>query len=145
MLFLSLPDEIDTTLAIELAWQAGKTVAVPQVQWEDGTMTAVVLESLDDLRTDRYGLRMAGGQRLVPAGQIDLVVTPGLGFDRTGARLGRGSGFYDRFLANPDLRAVRCGLCFDEQVLERIPTDGSDQPVDVIVTDRQVIRIKKGV
>jgi len=145
MLFLSLSDEVDTTLAIQSAWQAGKVVAVPQVDWQTRQMTAVVLEDLAQVRIGRYGLRVADSNRVVGTEQIDLVVTPGLGFDRQGHRLGRGSGFYDRFLADKTLKARRCGLCFAEQLLDQIPITGSDQPVDMIVTDQEVIMVKKGV
>jgi 5-formyltetrahydrofolate cyclo-ligase len=148
MMFLSMPDEIDTTEAISLAWQRGMTVVVPRVDWGLHAMTPVALESLDmDVLVSRQGLRNPAAGRPVDPERIDLVVTPGLGFDRQGHRLGRGAGFYDRFLSKQDLRATRCGFCFCEQVVESIPVTEADLPVDWLVTDEQALCIEgwKGV
>ena len=75
------------------------------------------------------------------------MVTPGMGFDRRGNRLGRGAGFFDRFFADPRATAVRCGFCFWEQVVDWVPVTESDRPVDWLVTDEQVLCIQdqKGV
>lgn len=145
MLFLSMRNEIDSSVAIQLAWQAGKIVAVPKVDWDARSMEPVVLESMDHLQTDQKGLMVPIQARPLPPQAIDLIVIPGLGFDRLGHRLGRGKGFYDRFLTEPHLRAVRCGLCLDEQLMDSIPVNDQDQPVQMIVTDRQILRVQKGV
>jgi len=75
----------------------------------------------------------------MPFEEIDLVVAPALGFDRRGNRLGRGGSFYDRFFANDEVAAARCGFAFAEQVVESIPVTDSDEPVDFLVTDEEVI------
>jgi 5-formyltetrahydrofolate cyclo-ligase len=140
MLFLSLPHEVDTSEAILHAWQLGKTVAVPKISWQQRHMIPVRINSLDTgFSTGSWGLRNPLTGVPIPFGQIDLVVAPGLGFDRTGSRLGRGGSFYDRFFANKDLAASRCGLAFAEQVLESIPTTENDEPVSFLVTDEEVI------
>jgi len=74
----------------------------------------------------------------VPFGEIDLVVTPMLGIDKKGHRLGRGAAYYDRFFANPELEAAKCGFGFAEQFLDSIPTDNHDESVDMLVTDEQI-------
>ena len=148
MMFLSMPDEIDTAAAMGTAWQQDKTVVVPKVDWDRRTMTPVVIETLDaPMAMERGGLRNPMSGLAVDVERIDLVVTPGLGFDRQGHRLGRGAGFYDRFFSDPRLRAVRCGFCFSEQVVESVPVIESDRPVDWLVTDEQVfcIQDRKGV
>jgi len=148
MMFLSMPDEIDTAMAIAAAWQKGKTVVAPKVDWGRRMMTPVKIESLGgNLAVERGGLRNPLGGPVVDVERIDLVVTPGLGFDRQGHRLGRGAGFYDRFFADPRLRAVRCGFCFFEQIVESVPVTEADRPVDWLVTDEQVLCIqdRKGV
>ena len=140
MMFLSMPDEIDTTGAIHVAWQEGKTVAVPRVDWEHRTMRPVAINSLDtNIAIEGRGLRNPLGGVVVDVGRIDLVVTPGLGFDRQGHRIGRGAGFYDRFFDDLRLKALRCGFCFSEQVVESVPVVESDRPVDWLVTDEQVL------
>jgi 5-formyltetrahydrofolate cyclo-ligase len=75
----------------------------------------------------------------VPFEEIDLVVTPALGFDRKGNRLGRGGSFYDRFFTNKELKAPRCGFAFAEQVVDSIPATERDEPVDFLVTDEEII------
>lgn len=65
----------------------------------------------------------------------DVVIVPGLGFTATGRRLGRGGGWYDRFLAGRRADAVVIGVCFTEQVIDDVPVDVHDVPVDVVVTD----------
>ncbi len=66
---------------------------------------------------------------------LDAVLVPGLGFDRTGGRLGRGGGHYDRFLAEVRPDCVRIGLCFQGQLTARLPVDPWDQTVDWVVTE----------
>jgi len=72
-----------------------------------------------------------------------LIITPGLAFDRTGNRLGRGGSYYDRFFEHKTLRAIKCGFAFDEQIVESIPTSEHDQPVDMLITDKEVIYFNK--
>lgn len=140
MLYLSLPHELDTSDAILHAWQRGKTVAVPKISWQQRHMIPVRINSLETgFSTGAMGLRNPTASVPIPFGQIDLVVAPGLGFDRSGNRLGRGGSFYDRFFANKEVVASRCGLVFAEQVVDSIPTTESDEPVHFLVTDEEVI------
>lgn len=140
MLFLSLPHELDTADAILHAWQLGKTVAVPKISWQQRHMIPVQISSLETgFSTGALGLRNPTAGVPIPFGQIDLVVAPGLGFDRSGNRLGRGGSFYDRFFANKEVMASRCGLVFAEQVVDSVPVTESDMPVDFLVTDEGVI------
>ena len=98
MVYLSMPHEVDTTPLILKAWQQGKTVAVPKVSWQQRHMIPVELTSLETgLKTEKMGLRTPTNGVPVPFDEIDLVVTPGLGFDKKGNRLGRGGAFYDKF------------------------------------------------
>jgi len=140
MLYLSLPHEVDTTDAILHAWQQGKTVAVPRISWQQRHMIPVSINSLEtDLVASCSGLRNPIGGVPIPLEEIDLVVTPALAYDNNGNRLGRGSSYYDRFFANPQLRAVKCGFAFAEQRIESVPVTDSDEPVDMLVTDEEVI------
>ncbi|MHC4759022.1 MAG: 5-formyltetrahydrofolate cyclo-ligase, partial [Planctomycetota bacterium] len=113
MMYLSIPFEADPSDAILHAWQLGKIVAVPKVIWEDKHMLAVQINSLEaDFSFEVSGLRNPMKGIPVPFSDIDLVITPGLGFDKTGNRLGRGGAYYDRFFAHQELRAKRCGFGF---------------------------------
>lgn len=140
MMFLSLPHEVDTSEAILTAWQLGKVVAVPKISWQQRHMIPVQISSLETgISTGTCGLRNPVAGAPVPFEDIDLVVTPALGFDRKGNRLGRGGSYYDRFFANDELQAPRCGFAFTEQLIGSIPVKEHDEPVDFLVTDEEII------
>ena len=140
MMFVSLPHEVDTSEAILHAWQLGKVVAVPKISWEQRHMIPVQISSLETgFSTGASGLRNPIAGVPVPFGDIDLVVTPALGFDSKGNRLGRGGSYYDRFFANSELKALRCGFAFSEQLVDSVPVTEHDQPVDMVVTDEGII------
>lgn len=140
MMYLSLPHEVDTSEAILRAWQMGKTVAAPKISWQQRHMLPVAIHSLDGgFCTGVGGLRNPVDGVPIPFAEIDFVVAPALGFDRDGNRLGRGGAYYDRFFANKELAAARCGLAFSEQIMASIPITDGDEPVDFLVTDEGVI------
>jgi 5-formyltetrahydrofolate cyclo-ligase len=144
MMFLSLPDEIDTSHAILQAFQQNKTVVVPSILWHQRHLIPVTMSSLEcEMAHDRHGLRYPADGQPVPADQIDLIVVPGLGFDNRGNRLGRGGGFYDRFLSHDGFQGVSCGLAFEEQVVDEIPVLEHDISLDLLATDRQVRKFSR--
>jgi 5-formyltetrahydrofolate cyclo-ligase len=145
MIFMSMPSEVETSTLAVKAWQEGKNIAVPRIDWDSKRMEPVQIQSLD------VGMQASGPSgtgitireptegTVVPLGMIDMIVIPGLAFDRNGFRVGRGRGFYDRFLSQQDFQGVRCALCFHEQLqVEPIPCEPHDVPMDLIVTDREV-------
>ena len=143
MLYLALPHEVDATPAILYAWQHEKTVAVPKVSWQQRHMIPIEINSLETgFSTGSSGLRNPTTGAPTPIEEIDLVVTPGLAFDVHGNRLGRGGSYYDRFFASEDMRAVKCGLAFSEQLIECVPMEDHDKPVDFLVTEEAVIECK---
>jgi len=146
MLYLSLPDEVDTSEVFLHAWQNGKTVAVPKVSWQQRRMIPVEINSLEtDMSVGASGLRTPTTGRPIPPGEIELVVTPALGYDGNGNRLGRGGSYYDRFFANEELRACKCGFSFAEQQVDSIPVSDHDVAVDILVTDEEVFYFGAGV
>ncbi len=143
MMFLSLEHEVDTHEAILSAWQLGKTVVVPKISWQQRHMIPVVINSLTTgFSTEVGGLRNPISGVPIPFEDIDLVVTPGLAFDSRGNRLGRGGSYYDRFFANEQLRAPKCGFAFAEQLVDEVPTTPTDVPVDFLVTDEKIMYFK---
>lgn len=144
MAFLSLQHETDTAPFILYAWQHNKTIAVPKISWQQRHMIAVVINSLETgIATEAGGLRNPVTGVPVPLEDIDLIITPGLAFDKKGNRLGRGGSYYDRFFSNEKLRAVKCGFGFSEQLLDEVPTLPHDRPVDMMVTDKGVTYFNK--
>jgi 5-formyltetrahydrofolate cyclo-ligase len=146
MLFLSMPQEIDTAVAIESAWKSGKRVVVPRIDRHPRQMVAVEIHRLDHTPDPAIsGLRNPAEGVEVPIGQIDLIVAPGLGFDCRGNRLGRGGAYYDRFLAAPERTAAVVGFGFAFQMLDEVPVAPHDRPVDAIVTEQGVMICRGGV
>jgi len=143
MFYLSLPHEIDVTPAILHAWQNGKTVVVPKVSWQQRHMIPVEITSLETgIATEAAGLRNPITGVPVPPEDIDLVVTPGLAFDKKGHRLGRGGAYYDRFFDSNKLDACKCGFAFSRQTVENVPAGNQDKPMDLLVTEAGVIQCK---
>ncbi len=141
MIYLDIPNEVDTSHVAMAAWQEDKTVLVPKVTWEHKHITAVEIKSLETgLVQTPQGLREPQQGEPWPIEMIDFIVVPALAYDKRGHRLGRGGGFYDRFLATPGIHAVTCGLAFSLQVVDELPIHGNDYPVDILVTDEQVLR-----
>ena len=140
MMYLTMPNEIDTSDAVLYAWQQKKTVVVPRISWQQRHMIPVEINSLENgFSTEFGGLRNPIKGQAIPFEDIDLVVTPGLGFDKRGNRLARGGAYYDRFFANKKLIACKCGFAFSEQVVESIPVQQHDMPVDILVTDEEIM------
>ncbi len=135
----SKENEVDTRALICTCLAQGKRVAVPVVMPGAKAMAHALIDGLDQLVVGSYGLAQPDPAEIVwlPAeARIDLVVVPGLAFDRRGQRIGWGGGYYDRFLAQ--VQTVKIGLCYDELVLDCIPGEPHDVPVDVVVAETAI-------
>jgi 5-formyltetrahydrofolate cyclo-ligase len=144
--FLAMPGEADPHAVVVAARDAGKIAAAPLIV--DGELSfRVIAGGTDRLERDAWGIPQPDPSWPAwvaePGPARVLVVTPGLAFDAGMNRLGRGKGYYDRFLARlramPGIRCTAVAFCLDEQVVERLPHDARDQSVDAIVTDRRTI------
>jgi 5-formyltetrahydrofolate cyclo-ligase len=142
--FLSMPHELDTAAMISGARAGGKTVAVPRVEVSD-IRFVVMPPDAADLPRDPWGIPEPDPAwrpvDLAYAAHV-LVAVPGLAFDRQGNRLGRGKGYYDRFLAGARLAAksiVALGVCFSEQLVDEVPNGERDQRIDGAVTEKETI------
>ena len=139
MVYMALPQEVQTTRIIAQArvWQ--KRVAVPVVH---GNSLAAV-ELPDDpaqLRRGRFGiLEPSGTQVVIPPEEIGYIIVPGVAFDPRGGRLGLGKGYYDRFLSRLPATTYRCGLAFGIQVVPCVPQTSHDVCMHGIVTEQGFI------
>ncbi|MFT4623236.1 MAG: 5-formyltetrahydrofolate cyclo-ligase [Myxococcota bacterium] len=125
--FAPIRSEIDLRPALDRI-SRHQPVALPRMEGPD--LVPVPLVSWEALVVGRFGVREPSG---APLPVVHTVLTPGLGFTAAGARLGYGGGFYDRFFtAHP--RALRIAVGFDLQLVDRLPTEPHDAPVDVVVT-----------
>ncbi len=144
MVFLSMAGEIDTSPIVLRCWQDRKRVLAPKVSWNQRRMLPVEIRSLtEDLMVTSMGIREPISGIPFPISLLDMVIVPGLGFDAHGNRLGRGRGFYDRFLAHAEFKGLACGFAFEQQVVDEIPVGPLDRHVDMLVTDKKVRRFKR--
>jgi 5-formyltetrahydrofolate cyclo-ligase len=141
-LFSSFGSEIDTAPIIERAHAEGRRVLLPYL--DEGVMEVSEHRPGDDLVPSSYGPAEPSRRDPVDPGEVDAAVIPGLAFDRRGRRLGYGAGFYDRWLRRLRPNASRIGIGFSFQIVDRVPAGGSDERVDVVVTDEGVTRVGRG-
>ncbi len=144
MIYLPIPGEVDVSPLALRGWQEDKTIAAPKLAWDKRHMVPIQIRSLETgLVESRSYLREPADGEPVSLDMLDVVVVPALAYDRKGNRLGRGGGFYDRFLATRDFKGVSVGIAFREQVLDELPVGEHDVPVDIIVTDEEVLRFTR--
>lgn len=142
-IFISKSDEPNTSPIIEFGWKSGKQIGVPCVLPDTPELFHSQLNSFKDLRSGALGVLEPSPERrvaLIPE-IFDLVIVPGVAFDRQGGRLGYGKGYYDRFLKQTC--AFRLALAFDFQVLEGVPTEKHDVPMNGILTESGIIEVNK--
>ncbi|KMJ60535.1 hypothetical protein AB685_04570 [Bacillus sp. LL01] len=137
--------EVDTEALITRAWNEGKKVAVPKCFPKDKSMQFYFLEDFDQLETVYFGLKepIVSIVTPCPKQEMDLMLVPGLLFDKKGYRIGFGGGYYDRYLV--DFLGEKLSLAFSQQLVNKVPTDSFDIPVHKIVTneDEYVDTIRK--
>jgi len=142
MLYMSIGDEVDTLPVVERALAQGKNVALPKVDLKAKTMAAWRITDIGrGIAAGTFGIPEPALPDVVDPADIDFCLVPARGFDTLGNRLGRGGGYYDRFMAAPGFRAVRCGVAFDFQLLENLPQEPHDLPVNIIVTESRILRV----
>lgn len=135
MFFVSCDFEVDTHRMIEHALAEGKRVAVPVTLSRERRLIASLIKSLKELQKGCLGILEPKEDSLCPvdARDIDLVITPGVAFDKKGNRLGRGRGYYDRFLSRIPKTTPSIGLAYDFQVLPKLPILSHDAPVTHVI------------
>jgi 5-formyltetrahydrofolate cyclo-ligase len=139
MVYMALPQEVQTRLIITQALQAQKCVAVPVIRGQE--LIAVALsEEATRLRRGRFGiLEPCAPQRIIHPQEIGCIAIPGIAFDACGRRLGFGKGYYDRFLRQLPATTYRCGLAFGMQVVPCVPQEPHDVCMHAIITEKGCI------
>lgn len=128
MLYFSLPDEVQTADFIE-KWKSSKRIILPTVVGDD----IIPVEVTQDTSYKVGDFNILEPQNKSYTGDYDLIVVPGVAFDKNGNRLGRGKGYYDRFLSK--IGSVhKIGICYDFQFVDNIPTEANDIPVDEVIS-----------
>jgi len=147
MMYATLPQEVDVSHIALRCFQQNRTVCLPKIDWDHHRMWPVPVNSFDDsaLVADRYGLRTPERGCPMPIELVDLVIVPGVAFDTDGHRLGRGGGYYDRFLGQMGFGGRCIGLCFDCQIVDAVPRLEHDVVMDYIATERRLITVDPAV
>lgn len=136
LLYAPAADEPNLTSLASAAASEGKTIGVPAVAWNYGTLHPKIVQDLGpSLIAGKFGIRVPSPAAApLPLDAIDLIIVPGVAFDRVGGRLGRGAGFYDRFLATPGLRAAIAAVALRPQLVDAVPVEPHDIRVGVLAT-----------
>ena len=139
MMFLSMPDEPQMVEAVKVALEQGKRVCIPSMRETPGIMDAALIRNLDDLIVGQYDLLVPNPATLtiLDPSELDLIVVPGVAFDRNGNRMGMGAGFYDRFLLKAT-KAELIGAVWSNHILEQIPVDIHDRQVNYLLTEEGI-------
>ena len=141
--FAPMPGEVNLWPLLEETLAAEKAAALPRFDSKSQNYLAARVQNLQtDLVAGKLGIREPNAACAeIPLDQFDLILVPGVAFDLRGHRLGRGKGYYDRLLANAT--AVKCGIAFDEQIVEEVPVEEHDARMNFIVTPSRCLKCDK--
>ena len=128
MLYSALPDEVQTQAFLE-KWHFKKTIILPTVVGDD----IIPVEYAKDTDFAVGDFNILEPQNEPYSGDFDLIIVPGVAFDRNGNRIGRGKGYYDRFLCQ-HLDVKRIGICFDFQLVDEVPTEPLDIKMNEVIS-----------
>lgn len=137
-LYAPIHNEVDTEALFDAALSDGKTVCFPRVKGH--TLEFIAVESAAALCPGAFGIAEPVGAVALAVTDIDLMVVPGVGFDRCGFRLGYGQGYYDRAIS-VGRPAMLAGLAYDFQLLDQLPSEEHDVCLDMLVTDSAVLQL----
>jgi 5-formyltetrahydrofolate cyclo-ligase len=143
-IYVNFRSELETLELIHLCLSQGKRVVVPLVDASAVSMIPLQIQDPEkDLVPGYYGIPEPDPQKSlrVAAREIDAAIIPGSVFDINGGRLGYGGGYYDRFLVNDAPQAKRVGFAFEMQVIENVPVQPHDQPLDILITEKRIVNI----
>ncbi len=135
--YLFFGKEISVDKILRQALADGKKVYVPFVLTSD-KMTAARIFDFESFQLDRYGIRtVAEPYESISPAMLDLILVPGVAFDKKGNRMGMGAGYYDRYLLQA-VHAVTCGITCTILVQDKLPYDANDIPVSVLATEQGI-------
>ena len=140
MLYKPLGNETDTNDVIMSAFRDGKEVTFPVTDPKSGEITPCSATNETEFAKGAFSVSEPVNAKGVDVEKIDLILVPGIAFDKKGTRVGFGKGCYDRLLQNSS--AIKVGFCYDFQLCEEIPSEQHDVTMDYIVTETRIINCK---
>jgi len=141
-LYAPIHHEVETFTVAVRALADGKTLLFPAVVGSEMQFRRV--RHLDELKPGRYGIPEPTGEAWEPQ-QANLIVVPGVAFDKAGRRIGYGKGFYDKSLHRLEGSGRLVGFCYEFQLFEEIAGEPHDVTMDLIVTEESVVRVNKNI
>ena len=138
-LYLAIAGEVILDELLPICWARGKRTAIPVFNAELKIYEMAEITAETEFATGHYGIREPIAPTLVSIRDINLLAVPGVAFDRSGNRLGRGGGYYDRLLA--DFTGTAAAVAFGFQLIDAVPVDDHDLPVNSIIAEKETIRI----
>ncbi len=136
MLYYPLGNETDTSDILKNALIDGKTVLYPITDITTNKITPVIVDRKTNFSKGAYSV-FEPTEKIVYNGKIDVILVPGIAFDKSGFRVGFGKGCYDRFLENTD--AVKIGFCYDFQIVDKIENDIFDIRMNFLVSESGMV------
>jgi 5-formyltetrahydrofolate cyclo-ligase len=133
--------EVLTQLIFETALSEHKRVGFPLARAEEHSIVYVAVDNPAEMRVGTYGIMEPRfiPDRVIRPEELDLIIIPGVAFDRRGYRIGYGVGYFDRLLTGNAVTATRAAPAFDMQIVDQVPHEDHDRRVDVIFTESRVI------
>lgn len=149
-IYISYSSEINTKEIINKALKDNKKIYIPRTEFKTRHMDAVEITSLDNLVESTYGILEPSKEApYIEPNELDLIVVPGVAFDRNGGRMGYGAGFYDRYFKKIKKenikKIVKLALAYEIQMLNEVPMNEQDVPVDYIITENEFIYASDGI
>ncbi|MDK2877872.1 MAG: 5-formyltetrahydrofolate cyclo-ligase [Thermoanaerobacteraceae bacterium] len=137
MFYVDAGNEVKTRDGITKALSEWKRVVVPKVKKGYGLL-AIEIKSLDELSPGTFGILEPAGEKGISPEEIDLVVVPGVAFDKKGNRMGYGAGYYDSFLPKLRPEVKKVAIAFEMQVTDSLPAEEHDVKMDLIITENTI-------
>ena len=149
-IYISYSSEINTKEIINKALKDNKKIYIPRTEFKTRHMDAVEITSLDNLVESTYGILEPSKEApYIEPNELDLIVVPGVAFDRNGGRMGYGAGFYDRYFKKIKKenikKIVKLALAYELQIHDEVPMNDQDVPVDYIITENEFIYALDGI
>lgn len=135
MAYYAYRGEVDLSIFMEFCISRGIRIALPRIV-NEGVMEAAEYKGNSEMQQNRFGIFEPTGNR-IERESIDAVIAPAVAFDQRLYRLGYGGGYYDRFLKDAD--AVKIGVCYDFQIVERLPSESHDVKMDMVISEKSTL------
>ncbi len=135
--YLAKDNEVNIDSLINSLFKSKKQVFAPKITQNEIKFIEISDLSADSFTINNYGIREPLSNKHIECDDLELIIVPGVAFDRLMNRLGHGKGYYDKYLLN--FKGIKVGICFEELLFKELPNDSHDIKMDMVVTDKRLI------